>query len=68
MTSRKNFETEMLVDSQKLPPIHFIEETLANMLTCFLKGLKEADDHPKTIEINSKKLAKPEDVDAHTYL
>jgi hypothetical protein len=64
---KKNFETEMSVDNQKLPLNHFIQETLANMLIGFLKGLKEVEEPPKTIEIKIKKLAKPKNVDGHKY-
>jgi len=64
---KKNFETEMLVDNQKLPLNHFVQETLANVLMGFLKGLKEIEEPPKTLEIRIRKLAKPKNVDAHTY-
>jgi hypothetical protein len=64
---KKNFETEMSVDNQKLPLNHFIQETLANMLIGFLKGLKEVEEPPETIEIKIKKLAKPKNVDGHKY-
>jgi hypothetical protein len=37
------------------------------MMIGFLKTLKEADEFPRDIEIKIKKLAKPTDVDAHTY-
>jgi hypothetical protein len=64
---KKNFETEMWLDNSKLPLNHFVQETLANMTMSLLKTLKEADMSPKTIEIKIKRLAKPMDVDAHTY-
>jgi len=64
---KKNFETEMLVNNHKLPLNHFVQETLANMMMGFLKTLKELEESPRSIEIKIKKLAKPMDVDAHTY-
>ncbi len=64
---KKNFETEMRVNNRKLPLNHFVQETLANTIVGFLKTLKELDEPPKNVEINIKKLAKPMDVDAHTY-
>ena len=64
---KKTFETEMWVNNRKLPLNHFIQETLANMMVGFLKTLKELDESPKTIKIEIKQLAKPLEVDAHTY-
>jgi len=64
---KKYFETEMWVNSRKLPLNHFVQETIANMMEAFLKTLKETGESPKTIEIKIKKLGKPKDVDAHTY-
>jgi len=64
---KKNFETEMWVNNRKLPLNHFVQETLANIMVGFLKGLKELEESPRNIEIKIKKLAKPMDVDAHTY-
>jgi hypothetical protein len=63
----KNFETEIWVNSRKLPLNHFIQETVANMMIGFLKTLKEYDEPEKTIEIKIKKLTKSTTVDAHTY-
>jgi len=64
---KKNFETEMWVDNSKLPLNHFVQETLANIMIGFTKGLKELKESPRSIEIKIKKLSKPVDVDAHTY-
>jgi hypothetical protein len=64
---KKNFETEIWVNSRQLPLNHFVQETLANMMVGFLKTLKELEESPKNIEIKIKKLAKPVEVDAHTY-
>jgi len=64
---KKNFETEIWVNNSKLPLNHFIQETLANMMTGLLKTLKELDEPPRTIDIKIKKLAKSTTVDAHTY-
>ena len=66
-TVKKNFETEMWVDGQKLPLNHFVQETVANVLLGFSKTLKGLDTAPETIEVKIKKLAKPVEVDAHTY-
>lgn len=62
----KNFETEMWINGNKLPLNHFIQETLANVLIGFTKGLKNADS-PTTIDVKVKKLGKSSAVDAHTY-
>ena len=64
---KKNFETDMLVDGQKLPLNHMMQETLANIMTGFCKTLKGVETTPKKIEVKIKKLAKPVEVDAHTY-
>ena len=64
---KKNYETEMWVNNRQLPLNHFVQETLANMMIGFLKTLKEQEESPKNIEIKIKKLAKPVEVDAHTY-
>ncbi len=65
---KKNFETEMRVDSIRLPLNHFMQETLANMMMGFLKTLKQVEGEPPTsMEIRIKKLPKQVDVDAHTY-
>lgn len=64
---KKNFETELKVNSRKLPLNHFVQETLANMMVGFLKTLKETDESPTTIEIKIRKLEKAKSVDAHTY-
>ena len=64
---KKNFETEIKVNGEKLPLNHFIQETLANMLIGFLKTLKKADEPENIIEIKIKKLDKSSVVDAHTY-
>jgi hypothetical protein len=64
---KKNFETEMLVDGQKVPLNHFVQETIANVMWGFSKTLKGMDSAPEKIEVKIKKLAKPMEVDAHTY-
>ena len=64
---KKNFETEMWVDEQKLPLNHFMQETIANVMLGFSKTLKGLDSTPEKIEVKIKRIAKPKDVDAHTY-
>ena len=64
---KKNFETEMWVDGQKLPFNHFVQETIANVLLGFSKTLKGLETNPEKIEVKIKKLAKPVEVDAHMY-
>lgn len=64
---KKNFETTLSVNNRRLPLNHFVQETLANVMMGFLKSLKELEESPKTIELKITKLAKPVDVDAHTY-
>jgi hypothetical protein len=66
-TVKKNFETEMWVDGQKLPLNHFVQETVANIMLGFSKTLKGLDTAPETMEVKIKKLANPVEVDAHTY-
>ena len=66
-TFKKNFETELLVDNSKLPLNHFMQETLANVIIGIMKGLKELEEPPRTIELRIRKLAKPTSVDAHQY-
>jgi hypothetical protein len=66
-TVKKNFETQMWVDEQKLPLNHFVQETIANVMLGFSKTLKGLDSTPEKIEIKIKRLPKPTDVDAHTY-
>jgi hypothetical protein len=66
-TVKKNFETQMWVDGQKLPLNHFVQETIANVLIGFSKTLKGLDSTPEKIEVKIKRLPKPTDVDAHTY-
>ena len=64
---KKNFETEMWVDGQKLPLNHFVQETIANVMLGFSKTLKGLDLAPEKVEVKIKKLAQPVEVDAHTY-
>jgi hypothetical protein len=64
---KKNFETELWVDGQKLPLNHFVQETIGNIMVGFSKTLKGIDASPEKIEVKIKKLAKPKEVDAHTY-
>lgn len=66
-TVKKNFETEMWVDGEKLPLNHFVQETVANVMLGFSKTLKGSDSAPEKIELKIKRLPKPVDVDAHTY-
>jgi hypothetical protein len=66
-TVKKNFETEMWVDGEKMPLNHFVQETIANVIVGFSKTLKGLDSAPEKIEVKIKKLPKQVDVDAHTY-
>jgi hypothetical protein len=56
-TVKKNFETEMWVDGEKLPLNHFVQETVANVMLGFSKTLKGLDSTPEKIELKIKKLA-----------
>jgi len=64
---KKNFETEIQVNGEKLPLNYFIQETLANTIIGFLKTLKDVDEPEKLVEIRIKKLSNSITVDAHTY-
>ena len=64
---KKNFETEIQVDGEKIALNHFIQETLANIVIGFLKTLKEVDENENIIQIKIKKLDKITVVDSHTY-
>ena len=65
---KKNFETEMRVNSIRLPLNHFVQEALANMLIGFLETLKQVEgEAPASIELRIKRLPKQVEVDAHTY-
>jgi len=65
---KKNFETEMRVNSVRLSLNYFVQETLANMMVGFLKTLKDVEEEaPMSIEIRIKKLPKQVEVDAHKY-
>jgi hypothetical protein len=66
-TVKKNFETEMWIDGNKMPLNHFVQETIANVMLGFSKTLKGLDSAAEKIEVKIKRLAKPVDVDAHTY-
>ena len=66
-TVKKNFETEMWVDGQKMPLNHFVQETIANIIVGFSKTLKGLDSAPEKIEVKIKKLPRSVNVDAHTY-
>lgn len=67
-TFKKNYETEIRVNSIRLPLNHFMQETLANMMIGFLKTLKQVEEEaPASMEIKIKKLPKQVEVDAHTY-
>jgi hypothetical protein len=64
---KKNFETEMWINGEKLPLNHFVQETVANVLLGFSKTLKGLDTVPENVEVKIRKLSKPVKVDAHTY-
>jgi hypothetical protein len=65
---KKNFETEMFIDGNKLPLNNFVQETLGNILMGFSKTLKGLDaSSPELIEVRVKLSSKPTDVDAHIY-
>ena len=65
---KKNFETEMFIDGNKLPLNNFVQETLGNILIGFSKTLKGLDaSSPELIEVRVKLSSKPADVDAHIY-
>jgi hypothetical protein len=64
---KKNFEAEMWVNGEKLPLNHFVQETIANVMLSFSKTLKGLDTVPENMEVKIRKLAKPVEVDAHTY-
>ena len=65
---KKNFETEMRVNSIRLPLNHFVQEALANMMIGFSKTLKQVEgEAPANIELRIKRLPKQVEVDAHTY-
>jgi hypothetical protein len=64
---RKNFETEMWVNGDKLPLNHFVQEKVANVMLGFSKTLKGLDTIPENIEVKIRKLAQPMKVNAHIY-
>jgi hypothetical protein len=65
---KKNFETEMYVDGNKLPLNNFVQETIGNIMIGVSKTLKGLEaTEPELIEIKIKKLRKPVNVDAHIY-
>ena len=66
-TVKKNFETEMWINGQKMPLNHFVQETIANIMLGFSKTLKGLDTVPEKMEVKIRKLANPVEVDAHTY-
>ena len=66
-TVKKNLAAEMWVDGQKVPLNHLLQETIANVMLGFSKTLKGLDSVQEKIEVKIKKLAKPVEVDAHTY-
>jgi hypothetical protein len=66
-TVKKNFETEMWINGQKMPLNHFVQETIANVMLGFSKTLKGLDTVPEKMEVKIRKLANPVEVDAHTY-
>jgi hypothetical protein len=64
---KKNFQTEISIDNNKVPLNHFVQETLANTIVGILKSLKETEVTNETIVIKIKRLKEPQNVDAHTY-
>lgn len=65
---KKNFETEMYVDGNKLPLNNFVQETIGNIMIGVSKTLKGLEaTEPELIEIKIKKLRLPIDADAHIY-
>jgi hypothetical protein len=65
---KKNFETDLYVDGEKLPLNNFIQETIGNIMMGFTKTLKGLDaDVPELIEVKIKRLPQPDSVDAHIY-
>lgn len=65
---KKNFETEMYIDGNKLPLNNFVQETIGNIMMGFSKALKGIDPTvPDLIEVKIKRLSTPVDVDAHIY-
>ena len=65
---KKNYETELRVNSIRLPLNHFMQETLANLMMGFVKTLKQVEGEPPTsMEIRIKRLPKQVEVDGHTY-
>jgi hypothetical protein len=66
-TVKKNFETEMWIDGEKLLLNHFVQETVANVMLGFSKTLKGLDSISEKMEVKIKKLPEPVEVDAHTY-
>ncbi len=64
---KKNFETTMSVDGNKLPLNNFVQETIGNIMMGFSKTLKGLDTAPDFIEVTIKRLPQPSDVDAHVY-
>jgi hypothetical protein len=64
---KKNYETEMWIDGNKMPLNHFVQETLGNIMVGFSKTLKGIDASPEKIEVKIKRLQTPMEVDAHTY-
>ena len=65
---KKNFETEMYVDGNKLRLNNFVQETIGNIMRGFSKTLKGLDPTtPDLIEVKIKRLSTSADVDAHIY-
>jgi hypothetical protein len=65
---KKNFETDMYVDGNKLPLNNFVQETIGNIMLGFCKTLKGLDvTEPGIIEVKIKRLAESGNVDAHVY-
>ncbi len=65
---KKNFETEMYIDKNKLPLNNFVQETIGNIMMGFSKTLKGLDPSvPDLIEVRIKRLPTPSEVAAHVY-
>lgn len=65
---KKNFETDMYVDGNKLPLNNFVQETIGNIMMGFCKTLKGLDSaEPDIIEVKIRRLTESTNVDAHVY-
>jgi hypothetical protein len=64
---KRDFETEMWIDGQKMTLNHFVQETIAKVVLGFSITLKGLDSAPEKIKVKISKLAKLIKVDAYTY-